>query len=43
MYSIMALQTTNIKEMCRIYVSRAVLCAYCGNQPAAKEIEDSSI
>ena len=26
----------NIKELCRIYVSRAVLCEFCGNQRSMK-------
>jgi alkylhydroperoxidase family enzyme len=26
----------NIKELCRIYVSRSVLCEYCGNQRSMK-------
>ncbi|MDH7798286.1 MULTISPECIES: carboxymuconolactone decarboxylase family protein [unclassified Beijerinckia] len=26
----------NIKELCRVYVSRSVLCEYCGNQRSVK-------
>jgi alkylhydroperoxidase family enzyme len=26
----------NIKELCRVYVSRSVLCEYCGNQRSMK-------
>ena len=26
----------NIKELCRIYVSRSVLCEFCGNQRSLK-------
>src|SRR5659263_554476 len=26
----------NIKELCRIYVSRSVLCEFCGNQRSIK-------
>ena len=28
-----------IKELCRLYVSRAVQCEYCGNQRSVKAVE----
>src|SRR5678809_1350454 len=28
----------NIKELCRIYVSRSVLCEFCGNQRSMKAV-----
>ena len=29
----------NIKELCRVYVSRSVLCEFCGNQRSMKSIK----
>jgi alkylhydroperoxidase family enzyme len=29
----------NIKELCRIYVSRSVLCEFCGNQRSIKSLK----
>jgi len=29
----------NIKELCRIYVSRSVLCEFCGNQRSMKSVK----
>ncbi len=33
----------NIKELCRVYVSRSVECKYCGNQRSSHALDDGII
>src|SRR6202008_245570 len=33
----------NIKELCRIYVSRSVLCEFCGNQRSMKAAKNGLV
>jgi len=33
----------NLKELCRVYVSKSVQCKYCGNQRSSKSVEDGLI
>ena len=33
----------NLKELCRVYVSKSVQCKYCGNQRSSKSIDEGLI
>ena len=33
----------NLKELCRVYVSKSVQCKYCGNQRSSKSADDGLV
>ena len=33
----------NLKELCRVYVSKSVQCKYCGNQRSSKSVDDGLV